>query len=160
MPQTLFCILAFAGSAGLYLLFAGQLSSTELLTAGLVAAAFTLLTAILRLRHDRRLSLPWPPVRALLRPFASLFADSGRVGLVLLRAILHRPSGAVGAASPQPYRAGGQAPADSGRRALVILGSSLAPNGFVLEDLPDNGDRLVMHRLAQVGPSRDREWPT
>ena len=159
MPWPLFGMLAFAASAGLYLLLAGQLSSTELLTAAIVGVALTLLALVLRSRRDRPLLLPWPPARAMLHPFASLFLDSGRVGLVLLRAVLRRPAGVAGTISQQPFRRGGRDPRDGARRALVILGTSLAPNGFVL-DLPEDKDNLLMHRLAPVAPDRDKEWPT
>lgn len=159
MAWLLFGMPVFAVSAGVYLLLAGQLSGTELLTAGIVAVAFTLLAVVLRLRHDRQVRLPWPPARALLHPLASLLLDSGRVGLMLLRAILRGPAGVSGTVSQQPFRRGGRDPRDAGRRALVILGTSLAPNGFVL-DLPPDEENLLMHRLAPAASSRDKEWPT
>ena len=160
MPLLLFGPLVCAVFAGLYLLLAGALSSTELLTAVPVAMAFTGLTILLRLRRDRHVSPPWPPVRACLHALASLLLDSGRVGRALMRALLHGPADAAGTVTPQPFHVGGRRdPSDAGRRGLVILGTSLAPNGFVLGLSPDEKN-LLLHRLVPVEPSRDTEWPT
>ena len=159
MPSPLFCIAAFVISGGFYLLLAGQLGTTELITAGLVAVAFAWLAAVLRLREEHRLSLPMSPMRLFLRPVAALFLDAGRVGLVLSRAILRRPASGVGNISLQPFRRGGGSQ-DRGREALVILSASLAPNGYVLEPRSGQGAGLLMHRLAAVRPDPDPEWPT
>ena len=157
MPSPVFCVAVFVISGSLYLLFAGQLGTTELIAGGCVAIGFTCLQTVLRLREERRLSLPMPPARLFLKPFAALILDAGRVGQVLARAILRRPRSSVGTISPQPFRQGAEAQ-DRGREALVILATSLAPNGYSLERRPGDGG-LLMHRLAAGRPSSDPEWP-
>lgn len=163
MPPVLFCLAAFIVSAGFYLLLAGALSTNELISAVVVAIAATTLAAILRLREERQLRLPMPPLRFLLSPIAAMFTDAGGVGLVLMRAILHRPAHDYGSISPQSFRAATQPqdpqPQNRGRRALVMLATSLAPNGYVL-DQPPGEACLLMHRLAPARPSNDAEWPT
>ena len=162
MPPVLFCLAAFVVSGGFYLLLAGALSTNELISSAVVAVASAGLAAILRLREERQLRLPMPPLHFLLSPVAALFTDAGRVGLALVRAILHRPAHDYGSISPQPFHAAAQPqdpqPQDRGRRALVMLATSLAPNGYVLDQSPGEA-RLLMHRLAPARPSDDTEWP-
>ena len=92
------------------------------------------------------------------RALIALATDTARVGVVLLRAILRRPQGAVGAVVRQPFAGGGETARDAGRRGLVTLLASLAPNGFVLH-VPGDDDALVLHRLARAPLSRDQAWP-
>lgn len=158
MPPVLFCLAALAGSAGFYLLLAGALGTNELITAAVVAIALAALAATLRLREERQLRLPVPPLHFLAAALLALFTDSGRVGLVLVRVILRRPGHEQGSLSRQPFHAADQ-PSGRGRRALVTLAISLAPNGYVL-DQPAGEARLLMHRLTTARPSNDAEWPT
>ena len=156
--------LAFAGTtwvlfAGIYLLLAGKITITEIL-AGAGATTVALAFAVLRrgaARRRLRLRVPW--LQVIGAPLVSLFPDAGRVALVLLRAVLRRPAGAAGSAVRQPFAPGTADPEDAGRRALVTLGISLAPNGYVL-DLPNDGCCLLLHRLAPASPSADMRWPT
>ena len=105
------------------------------------------------------MQLPTPPPRAIVRPLAALVSDTGRVGLVLLRALARRPAAAVGGPSPQPLRGAEGSRSDAGRRALVVLGSSLAPNGYVLDgSWPEQ--TLLLHRLSPAKPETDPDWPT
>ena len=147
-----FCVLF-----GLYLLFAGTVSATEI-GAGLVATASVTALAIIVHRRRTRLLRLLPPARLLLRPLLAVVIDSGRVGMVLARAVLRRPAGQVGQVVRQAFRQGGEDPADAGRRGMVVLAASLAPNGYALH-VPAGEDSMVMHRLASVPPSPDREWP-
>ena len=156
-------ILAFAASFGLYLLFAGQASGTEI-AAGLPTAALIAVFAALQHRGQTepiRLRAPWH--RILLMPLAALVKDSVRVGGLLLRATIS-PAGVVaGTVDRQPFHPGGNRPEDAGRRALVTLASSFAPSGFVLDVPPSvilgNAPVLLMHRLAPSQPETDAEWP-
>lgn len=142
---------------GLYLVFAGTAGGAEIATGLGLSALATGFALLVHAGPGRRLR-PAPPPRAIWRPMLSLATDSARVGAVLLRAILRRPPGAVGTVSRQPFRHGGGDPRDAGRRGVVILSTSLAPNGYVLH-LPEPGDALVLHRLAPAPPVADREWP-
>ena len=143
----------FLISVGAYLVFAGQVSSTEV-AAGVPVAG--LVAAYAGLRHR-----PW--LRLLLSPTASVAGDAARVGVHLLRAVFVPGSHVAGTISRQPFRSGDAGPADAGRRALVTLASSLAPNGFVLDVAPSallpDEHALLMHRLAPARPDPDEEWP-
>lgn len=89
----------------------------------------------------------------------ALYPDLVRVGLRLLAALKQRPDGAMGTIATQPFRRGDPEDAvAAGRRALVVLGASLAPNGYVLR-APQDRDVLVMHRLAAASPNPDAAWP-
>lgn len=141
---------------GFYLLCAGETTAHEL-AAGLplatLGAGFVL---VLRRgeQHQLVLSAPWH--RVIGAPLTALLPDAWRVGRVLIGAIRQRPAGSVGAICRQPFRHGPETPPEAGRRALVVLGTSVAPNGYVV-DVP--GDAILLHRLVEVPPRRDREWP-
>ena len=143
---------------GFYLLFAGEVSVTEIeagAPAAIVAAGFAML---LHRAAERsfRLKAPWP--RVLGEPLAALFPDAARVGGVLLRALWRRPLGPVGSVARQPFQEGGEDPASAARRGMVTLGSSLAPNGYVL-GIPEGEGALLLHRLAAVPLDPDQQWP-
>ena len=151
--------LIFAALLGFYALFAGQVSTTEAIAGIFLAIVMTTYAALLRHVRHRDLNLagaPW--VRLIVRPAASLLPDAVRVGRVLLRCLWRRPAGPVGVVSRQPFRSGSNDPGDAGRRGLVTLGISLAPNGYALE-LAACDDAVVLHRLAGAAPTADREWP-
>lgn len=153
----LVCIswLIFLGS---YLLLAGQVGLTEII-AGVPAAAFAAcFTVMLHRVSERRFRLDVPWWRVVGQPLASVAPDAVRVGHALLRALWRRPPGPLGVLASQPFRQGGDAPADATRRGLVTLGSSLAPNGIVVA-IPEGRDVLLLHRLVPAAPDRDREWP-
>ena len=162
MSSRLLATVVFLISTGLYLVFAGQVSGTEI-AAGIPAAGLAAAYAGLRQRGESRpMRLRGPWVRLVLSPLASVAGDVARVGAQLLRAVLVPGSRVAGTISRQPFRPGRAGPADAGRRALVTLASSLAPNGFVLDVAPSElggGHALLMHRLAPGRPDPDREWP-
>ena len=135
---------------GLYILFAGTVSVTELI-AGLVAVTVTA-GLLVALRHEPRRSVrARPPVRIVLHSTLAVFADSWHVAWVLLRAILRQ-------VVRQPFRQGGDDAREAGRRGIVVLAASLAPNGYVLH-IPNKENALVLHRLAPAPATGDREWP-
>lgn len=149
---SVWCVLA-----GLYLLFAGTVGATEV-GAGLVLVTLTtLFMADVHAGDGRRLRLV-PAARVVWRPLLGLLTDSVRVAGVLLRVLWRRPADQAGEVVRQPFRQGGQDPRDAGRRGIVLLSASLAPNGYGLH-LPAGEDVLVMHRLAKVARSPDPEWP-
>jgi hypothetical protein len=144
----------FCALFGLYVLFAGSMSVAELAT-GLVASLLSLVFAILVVRAGERSLRVRMPLRLLGHVLVSVVGDSVRVGGALLKALRR---GGAGQVTVQPFREGGDTPADAGRRGVVVLAASLTPNGFVLH-IPGDGRGLVMHRLVPTAPSRDREWP-
>lgn len=143
--------------AGLYALFAGEVSLSEAI-AGLLATGIALAyAAFLHRSRSRRISVRGLPFRVVFAPLGALLPDAWRVGRVLARAVLRRPAGAAGTLSRPPFREGGREAREAGRRGLVTLGLSLAPNGYVVNI---EADALILHRLAPAAPSPDREWPS
>jgi len=159
MPSTvLFALTNWVILAGLHLLFAGQISGSELITGAPTTVAAAGFAVRLHRTQSRPLGLRAPWLHVTGQTLSTLYLDAVRVGRVLLRALWRRPDGPLGVVSPQPFRVGGDGAADAGRRAVVTLGGSLAPNAYVLRVL-DGEDALAMHRLAPAAPNRDREWP-
>lgn len=147
--------IAFAAA---YVLFAGQLSLTEAAAGVPAAAASTVFVLALRRCEQRGLRLQAPWFRLARSALGSLAGDVVRVGGVLLEALVHPPAAPVGRLTRQPFRQGGAAPADAGRRGLASLVISVAPNGFMV-DIYGHADAMVMHRLVDVPPVPDHEWP-
>jgi len=154
----LFALTNWAILAGLYFLFAGQVSSTELIAGTPVTIAAAGFAVLLHRTGSRCLRLRAPWLHVVGQTLGALYPDAVRVGRVLLQAVLHRPDGPLGMVTLQPFRVGGHGAVDAGCRAVVTLGSSLAPNGYVLRVL-DGEDALAMHRLAPAAPDRDRKRP-
>ena len=161
MSNGAFTAAVFVASCGFYLLLAGTANRTELMAAVAVAGAAAAFAWARRRGRERAVALPIPPGRVLARTGLSLATDTARVGGVLLRALASRQAGS---ASWQRFHPGGRSPRDAGRRAIVTLGTSLAPNGFVLDvrpsALPEAGHGLLLHRLAPAPPCSDAGWPT
>lgn len=145
--------------AGLYLLLAGQASGSELGAAAVVALLGTGFAASLRHCGGRGLSFAdRPSLRVVGRLLAALAGDSVRVGRVLARVALRGASASPGRVLVQGFRAGADTPRAEGRRALVVLGASLAPNGFVVE-VEAGQDLMRVHHLAPAPAKADRTWP-
>jgi hypothetical protein len=90
-----------------------------------------------------------------------LLTDTVRVGAVLVRTLAGRASNGV--ARWQAFHPGGRSAVDAGRRALVTVLTSAAPNGFVLDirpsALPEADHGLLLHRLAPAPALTGRDWP-
>jgi hypothetical protein len=157
MPRTpVRLLLAWVTLFALYLLFAGQASRAEVCAAALAALVGIGLQLYVRLRSDRtiRLAAPWLTLAG--RTGASLGRDTVLVGGALVRAAV---GGAVrGRTQSQAFDPGGDAPEAAGRRALVTLAASVAPNGFVWRPASEDG-RLLVHRLVPTPPAEDTRWP-
>ncbi len=143
---------------GLYLLFAAPLSTQELLAGAPSAAAITGFALLYRRAEERQMDLRAPWFRVALRALATIPPDALRVGRALLRSLWGPRYAQTGLAAQQPFLQGNDTAADATRRALVVLGTSLAPNGYVLM-MPEGSETMVLHRLVQVPPRPDREWP-
>ncbi len=149
-PAVVWCVLA-----AFYVLFVGQPGGTEVIAGAIATLPAAGFAVALHRAGTRRLSLraPWP--RLIARPLAAVFPDAMRVGAVLLGTLRRRPRGTRGVIICQPFRDDEDA---AGRRALVTLALSLAPNGYVL-DRAGGRDALLLHRLAPAAAETDREWP-
>lgn len=154
MPRTpVRPLLAWVILFAFYLLFAGQASRAEACAGALAALAGIGLQLFVRLRSQRsmRLAAPWLTLAG--RVGASLACDTMRVGGALARVILG--ADVRGRTRPQTFVPGGDAPEAAGRRALVVLAASMAPNGFVWRE----GSGLLVHRLVPTPPADDTQWP-
>jgi hypothetical protein len=140
-----------------YFLFAGQVDAHETiggLPAALAAAAFAV---ALQRRGERRFGLRAPWGRLIAAVLVALPIDCGRVGGVLLRTLWRRPAGPLGARLAQAFVPGGKDAPSAGRRAIVALAASVAPNRYVLGC--ERSGQLVLHELAPAPAPRDPMWP-
>ncbi len=143
---------------GLYLLFAAPVSTQELIAGVPSAAAITGFALLYRRAEERRMDLRAPWFRVTRRALAAVPPDALRVGGALLRSLWGPRYAQTGLAAQQPFLHGNDTASDATRRALVVLGTSLAPNGYMLM-MPEGSETMVLHRLVQVPPRPDREWP-
>jgi len=138
---------------GTYLLFVGTISSSEALAA-ILAVMSGLSLAIL---HDknatRALDVQAPWRRLAVAVPTALARDTVSVGATLLRALV---TPVVSKISVQPFKPGAADARDAGRRAAVILATSLAPNAYVIRVTPE---ALLMHQLVPAPDQPDETWP-
>jgi hypothetical protein len=137
-----------------YVLFAQQATRAELCAGLLVAALGAALQLYLHRSGDGPLQLNAPWGRLAARVAASVARDTIAVGRALVRASFGQS--VHGLVQPQAFAAEGSTA--SGRRAVVILAASLAPNGFV-EHVAAEEQALLLHRLVATPPRSDRLWP-
>lgn len=143
--------------AALYFGYAGQIASSELITGGVVLILTASLFVVLQRPRTRDLSLRPAWGRLLGHTFLALCKDTAEIASALGRAAW-RGAEATGVITLQPFEPGSDTPEASGRRALVTLANSLAPNGYVLRIL-EQREALALHRLTRRPPDPDREWP-
>ena len=145
---------------GIYLVLAGETSTTEVVAGLLTGLVAALLSVAVRKDAGRRFRFRGVPWLLLLgQPALVLVSDTARVGVALARTILRGPEGAPdGSIMRQAFARGGEDAKDAARRGLVTLGISLTPNTYVLR-IMDERDEMRLHRLAERKPSVNRAWP-
>ena len=146
----------FVVLSGLYLFLAGTIDSIELTAMTVCAGAGTILAVALE-RVAKRNYVPLAPSRAILKPFFALLPELVIVGRELMAAILVGATRQRGAFVQQPFEPGGDTPRDAARRAITIIGVSLAPRAFVVRG--ERTDRLLLHTLPEKAASTDTAWP-
>jgi hypothetical protein len=141
-------LIVFVTLCGAYFLFVGPFSLSETMAAiPTVLGAYCF--AILRNRLAERplvVRVPWRVVAGL---SVALVKDTVFVGRALVKPV----SGSIAA---QPFDAGGADAGSAGRRAAVILGASLAPNGYVVRF---TDDALLLHQLVPAPAKPNVKWP-
>jgi Na+/H+ ion antiporter subunit len=139
----------FALLFGLWLLLVGTVQDVELI-AGLCAGALGATAAdVVRSLGLLRFRVEWRWLRLAWRPLLCVVPEF----FLVLAALVRRPRGRFRTIE---FPTGGERAADSGRRAFVVLASSLAPNRLAVDLDPESGEALV-HDLL---PGRDsRELP-
>ena len=93
-----------------------------------------------------RVRAPW---RLLARLSLTLVKDTILVGHERLKPV----SGRIAA---QPFDPGAAEKESAGRRATVIVGASLAPNGYAVRV---TNDGLLLHQLVPVPAKPNTKWP-
>lgn len=141
---------------GLYLLFAGQTSMSELLAAlctASIAIAGHLNTR--RVAHrELRIVAPWGRLAAGVA--VALIHDTILIAWNLIVVLAgRRPRGAM---TIQPFDSGGFTRKAAARRGITILAASIAPNGYVIE-IREPPQGMLMHRLVPQPPAPDQRWP-
>ena len=144
-----------AGAAS-YLVLAGSLSADEIAVAVMLGALGAGWHAAILNVEARRFAFGLAAVREIGRALAGLPGATLRVGSRLATAILR---GAAGRQAEVPFSIGDHTmPAEAGRRALVVLATSLAPDSYVLR-IPENEGSIQYHALTARMPGGDRRWP-
>ena len=145
------------GGTASYMVLAGQFSADEVVAAVLLGGLgagwhFAVL-------HDgaRRFHFDRPALRAIGSALLGLPGATLRVGARLAAGLLHR---AEGRRVEQPFHRGtADSAEDRGRRAVVVLATSLAPDSYALR-LPLDEDTITFHVLTGSSPGGDPQWPS
>ena len=141
---------------GSYLLFAGTISMSELLTGVVVAIAAavwaSLIRASSRLHFEARPQQIPPAIRAL----AALLPATMRTAAVLGKVAAH--GGSPSRSMRSRFRPGeSEDRRERSRRAIAVLGASLAPNRFVVNAERGRGEALL-HSIDRSDDEPDPEW--
>jgi Na+/H+ ion antiporter subunit len=141
---------------GSYLLFAGTVSVTELVT-GLALGVFAASWATLIRENSRpRFGAAREQVAPLLSALAALWPATVRTGSVLCKVAVC--GGALGRSIRARFKPGSRAqPRQCMRRALAVLCASLAPNRFVV-DLERGRGEALLHAIDGSSEQADPEW--
>jgi len=147
--------LAWAVCGGAYLLFCGQFSTEDFAAAAGCGLTGALWTMAIRRAAPFQFRVEKAAVNAGLRAAAGLPWATLRVAAKLLETIA---KGGEGAMTTAPFFAGRQDdPADAGRRAVAVLGVSLAPDSFVIR-LPEGENQIHAHALVKKAGGADARW--
>ena len=156
MGRIIWGVIVFALLAGIYLFLAGTVDAVELTAMAICAAAGTTLTVALA-TVAKRTYVPVPAPKAIALPVLALIPELFTVGRELVAAIVVGPTRQRGGFMRQPFEPGGDEPRAAARRALTVIGISLAPGTFVVRG--ELSDHLLTHGLPPKAPSPDRTWP-
>ena len=156
MGRIVWKVAVFLLLAGLYLFLAGTIDAVEV-TAMLVCAAAGTTLAVAVERVAKRNYSPMPLLGAVIRPFMALLPELIVVARTLVAAAIGGATRQRGEFVQQPYDPGGSDPRSAGRRALTVIGLSLAPRAFVVRG--DRTDAVLLHELPAKPTSADKAWP-
>lgn len=156
MGRIVGAVILFVVLLGLYLFFAGEISTVEVVAGVFCASCGTAMAVGLGVMAERRFAFG-PPAKALLKPLGNLIPELLLVGRELVVVALGGAKGQRGDFVQQPFAPGRDDPRSLGRRALTIIGVSLAPRTFVVRG--ERTEALLLHALPAKAPSPDQEWP-
>lgn len=147
-------------SGGGYVVLSGSAALAQAVAGGFVAiGSFALLARICR-AADVDLRLPPLWIARSLAAFAGqLLPDTWRVTQMLVGHFFGRQP-LCGHFRRMAFDAGGDNPADAGRRALVLVAISWTPNTYAIRRLRKHG-QLLIHQLGRtpLASSQDPRWP-
>ena len=156
MSRIVWGIVVFCLLAGLYLFLAGSIDAVEIIAMVFCAAVGTALATALEVVAKRNY-LPRPPPRAIAMPMLALVPELLVVGRELVSVVVSGESRMRGAFVQQPFEPGGDDPRAAARRAITIIGVSLAPRTFAIRG--ERTNQLLTHGLPPKPPSPDKAWP-
>ena len=152
-------LISLAACFGVYLLFAGTLSLSEVVTGALLGTVGAAGTGLLTRISPRHFAFSPGHIRVWSRAFRSVPPGTARTGIALAASLL-RLHNVSGRADTQPFGPGRtDAPADRARRATAVLATSLAPNTFVL-NIPLQRHEALLHGIDGETPQTNPEWLT
>jgi len=156
MGRFVWAVAVFVLLAGLYLFLAGNVDAVEVTAMVVCAAAGTALAVALE-RVAKRNYSSLPPLKAVVRPFAALLPETFVVGRDLAGIAITGTRRQRGDFVQQPFNPGGDDSRSAARRALTVIGLSLAPRAFVVRG--DRTDAVLLHELPPKPTSADTAWP-
>jgi hypothetical protein len=141
---------------GSYLLFAGTISFNEVITGALAATLAAAWAYLVSSCSRRRFGAHLEQIAPGFRAAASLGPATLRTSAVLARVAVR--GGSPGRAARNALRFGVcDDPAARSRRALAVLGASLAPDRFVIH-LDHRRSEAIMHAIDRAERESDPEW--
>lgn len=139
----------------IYLLFAGTVSRNELITATVLAVLCAVWSYAAREISRERFSASRRQIMPILRAVANVLPATVRTGVILLKAIVSRPT--PGRAVQNSFQSGAENdPDDRSRRAIALLCASLAPDRFVVS--AERGVKALLHTVEPQRAELDPEW--
>ncbi len=157
MSRIVWAPLVFAASCGFYLFLAGSADTVELLAMAFCVTLGTALAVGLSVVAKAPIALR-PPPRAILRPLAALLPELVGVGRRLAAVAFHGAGGYEGGFVHQPFDFGVADAREAGRRAMTLIGVSLAPRSFVVRGEKADGT-VLLHGFPPKPVSPDTRWP-
>ena len=143
--------------AGVYLLLAGSFDTVEAIAMLVCTVLGTALVVGQSVVANEHVTLR-PAPRAILGPLAALLPELYAVGRQLFDVAIHGASRHRGDYVHQPFDFGTDDPREAGRRAVTLIGVSLAPRSFVIRGERANGT-VLLHGFPPKPMSPDRRWP-
>lgn len=140
-----------------YMILAGQFSGDEVVAAGLLGVVAVLWHRALMGAGAGRFAFDRQALAVLARAVGGLPSATVAVGGRLAAALIGPVAGTRVAREFSNGRR--DAPGEAGRRAVVVLAASLAPDAYVLR-LPRDEDTILYHAITGREPSGDPRWPS
>lgn len=145
------------GVAASYMVLAGQFSFDEIVAGALLGCVGAAWHAAVRRAAARSFAFDRHAAVEIGRAFLGLPGATLRVGVRLAASVF---SPVEGRRVEHVFQGGRQdAPEEAGRRAVVVLATSLVPDSYVLRVALHEGT-VLFHAITDRVPSRDPKWPS